>query len=434
MKKTVILFTVFIVMGIAPLWAEGEDVMEIGTAVETALRNNLSLQSERIGLGTKERVQDNLWNTFLPSMSVSAGLSRSGGDTTSSQASSSPWGLSVGFQAGLPLSPVNKYSINDVKLSYKQGLLTLEEAEKLIEREVKKSFYNLILLKERIGITEGTIETAQKRYALTKTSYENGLVSELTMLNALVALEKLRPDLEAARLAYDDALLSFTYMLGFEPGTSITPAGTIEPEYISLDGSTLADEYLGGRLDVRSDVSALQILENERKLAKADEFMPSLSFSYSYNLGLNDPFTGSWSGENWTERNTFGISLSFPLDGFIPGSSSKVKIAGIDDSIEKARIELESTTRLGEIEIRTLVLGVKKSYRTLEVLKKNEELALKTWELTELEYGAGITDILTVEEASDTLAQARLDVIEEKYACLSGLIDLEYALNNSLIP
>jgi len=82
-------------------------------------------------------------------------------------------------------------------------------------------------------------------------------------------------------------------------------------------------------------------------------------------------------------------------------------------------------------EIETIVLTLDKSLRILEVLEKNVALAQKTYDLTEQEYNAGIVELLEVEEVNDDLQEAKLNIIEESYNYLSGLFDLEYALNTT---
>jgi outer membrane protein TolC len=148
---------------------------------------------------------------------------------------------------------------------------------------------------------------------------------------------------------------------------------------------------------------------------------------------LHDPFHADWgSAESWSGNSTFGISLSLPLDGLIPGSWSKVKIKEIDDSIGRARIELTQARQLAEIEIESIVLSLDKSLRTLDALEQNVALAQKTYDLTEKEYNAGVVELLEVEEAYDELQEVKLGVLEEKYNYLTGIFDLEYALNTRL--
>ena len=148
---------------------------------------------------------------------------------------------------------------------------------------------------------------------------------------------------------------------------------------------------------------------------------------------MSDPFRADWgSSGSWNDSSIVGISLSLPLDGLIPGSSSRVKILEIDDSIEKTRIELVQKQELAEVEIESIVLRLAKTLRTSKALEQNVALAQKTYNLAENRYNAGVGGLLEVEDAYNALQEAKLGVLEERYNYLIGLFDLEYALNTQL--
>jgi outer membrane protein TolC len=409
--------------------------LDLSTALRLARAHNLSLQAEQIDLQTVDRARRNTWNEFLPSLAVSTGLSHSGnGDAvTAASVDSSPWTLSAGVSAGLSLSAAPRYRIQETRLAYQTGKITYEDAAKQLERDVKKAFYEVVVKRETIGLIEQNLQTAERRYLQEKEGYEKGLVSELTMLNAQVAYENLKPDLEEARVAYRTAELELKQMIGLDRTSDVSVHGTLETPELALDVETLLAEHLQDRFDVRAQVNTVQALENQKKLAAAEEFSPTLSLSYSYSTSLNDPFHAEWAGQGeWSGRSTVGLSLSLPLDGLVPGSSSKIKVREAEDSVHKAYLELRQTMQSAELEIETLVLQIQKSMRTIQVLERNVELARKTYDLTEREYQAGITGLLELEEASDNMREARLNQIEESYAYLSAVFDLEYALNAAL--
>jgi outer membrane protein TolC len=437
MKQGIIIVLVSLFV-LAALSVSAEEItLDVDSAVQLALQNNLGLQAEMLDLETAKRAKQNSWNEFLPSIDIGTDLIHSDTGQNTATTESSPWNISAGIRASLPLSTANGYSITNTKLAYEAEDLSLEAVEKQLERDVKKAFYFLIVLDEVKKIIEQNIETAQKRYDQAKTNYDNGLVPELTMLNALVTLENLKPGLEEAEVNCETAEMQFKQAIGIDRKTSLIISfaeGTIErTQSLALEVESLIDEYLSTRLDVQSKEKNIQMLENQKKLTSAEEYTPVLSLSYSYTTGLNDPFNADWgSAGNWSQNSTFGISLSIPIDSLIPGSSSYVKVKEIDDSIEKARIELSDIEQLAEVEIASIILSLEKSQRNIDVLEQNVVLAQKTYDLNEREFNMGVVDLLGVEEAYNRLQEAKLSVLEEKYNYLSGLFDLEYALNTDL--
>ncbi|UCB44362.1 MAG: TolC family protein [Spirochaetota bacterium] len=438
MKRSYFL-TLIIFLILAAIIVRSEEIkaetitLDIESAVSLALQNNLDLKASHIDFKTKKRATQYSWNEFLPSINVGAGLTHSEGYRTSSISPSSPWDMSGSISASLPLSAANAYSITNNQLVYEVEKISLEETEKLLELDVKEYFYNLIVLKEKIKLIKQNIDTAQKRYDQAKINYESGLVSELTMLSAQVTLENLKPELEELKVSYETSEMQFKQILGLDKDVTLSITGSIEPKYLALKAKTLIPKYLPTRLDVQSLEKTVQVLENKKKLTQAEEYTPVLSLSYSFKAQIDNPFQSNWgSPDSWSDTSTFGISLSLPLDGLIPGSSSRMKVKEIDDSIEKTRIELTMTRQLAEVEIESIVMRLDKSLRTLKVLEQNVTLAQKTYDLTEKQYNAGVVGLLEVEEAFDALQETKLGVLEERYNYLTGLFDLEYALNNKL--
>jgi outer membrane protein TolC len=299
------------------------------------------------------------------------------------------------------------------------------------------------------------------------------------MLTALVNLENLRPDLENARLDRRVAELELKQLLGIELDTQVSVTGDVqtmplpdvlvdaagagEPyvaETVQTDGRDLdesaaesaaetvpeavpeaatevgtvisgeIEQAIRERPDVLGLVNQVQVLENTRRLTRAQEFGPVLSLSLSHQAAVNDPFGGGWG--DGSRSTSFGLAVSVPIEGLVPGSPGRQSIAEVDDSIEQAGIDLDQAVREARVEITTAVLELQTSLRVLEVLEQNAELARRTYQLAEQEFEAGLEELSTLEEAYDDLQEAELQILEERFNYLSGLFDLEYAVNIDL--
>lgn len=84
--------------------------------------------------------------------------------------------------------------------------------------------------------------------------------------------------------------------------------GTIDPEILEADTDRLIADYLAGRTDMRSAGLQLRRLAASRSM-RSWARAPSLSLS------------GGLSGLEGEEQNiSASLTLSIPLDGWIPGS------------------------------------------------------------------------------------------------------------------
>jgi outer membrane protein TolC len=434
MNAKSLLAALLVLAGIAaaPLAAE-QVTLDVEEAVLKARENNLSVQSARIDLGTLERERNASWNPLLPGLGVGASLNQSQSVTSQGLASSSPWSLSASVSASLGLSSSIRYSIRGTELEYEAGLTSLAQTEKQLERDVRKSFYDLLLKQENIRLLEESQQTARKRLDQVSNSYEYGLASELDRLNAQVNLANVKPRLQKARTDYETAIMQFKFTLGLTQNVEVVLEGEIGAQGLELDAQQLIRTYGSQRFEVVSLLNDLAILENDRKLATAQELRPALNLSYTFRAAQGDPFSAAgWSGPGYSGTSLLGISLSMPLDGLIPSSASGIRLAGIDDSIQKNNLALAAARARGVITIESLVLNLERSAVAIEVLQQNAALAERVYQLTQQEYEAGLTDLLTLEESYSALEQARLDVLTEQYNYQSQLLDLEYELNAEL--
>jgi outer membrane protein TolC len=407
--------------------------LDVDTAVQLAIENNLELKSERIDLETAARAQKSTWNQFLPSIDASTSLSRSNEISTFGGQDSSPWNLGFAIKASLPLSAAKIESIRAVALDYQRGLVTYEMAKSELERSVRKAFFSLLVAQESIRLAEQELATAEQRYQQTRVNYESGLVPRLQVLSARVSAENLKPALEEQRVLYTSSLMDFQLLLGLDGKDELTLEGAIVANAYSFDSEELLERYMNNRLDIQSAHKQIEIIENQKQLQKKSSFTPTLSLSASVQPTLNAPFTSSWvDGDAWFDSGAMALAVSVPLDGFIPGSADKLELAALDDSIGKARLSLEQTRKRARIEVQSAVLKLDKSLRSIEALELNVSLAQEAYELTEKAYQAGTVELLEVKNASDDLQKAKLSLLNEKYNYLCGLIDLSYSLNTTL--
>lgn len=417
-------------------------------AVEIALRNNLSLASERLDAAAKKRKADTAWNVFIPQTEVSGTLSRwnlekSGvaavpgapiPGTPLYDAYAYPyelprWNASGQLSVQLVLNAALFEGMRNLKLDYEAGLISREQAELRLERDVRKSYLSILLLKENVSLMEETIAAAERRAALAQSNYRSGLAPELSVLQARVAAENLRPQLEELRNAYDATVGGFALSLGLPRGATLSFAEVEPPDFAVLDADALVGGAASGRVEHRGLRKSLELLESAKKLTLQQLYTPTLILGWTYDPAFSgDPMKDSWFAEDWEQSSgMFRATLSFKLDGLLPFTSDGQKRTEADERIESLRYALEQTVRGTETEIDTAVRKLAKSQRTVEALDLNVSLAERSYRLTEEAYRAGATDLLEVQNAELELRKARVEVLKERFNYLSGLLDLEYA-------
>ncbi len=459
MKRTELslpFFLLILTLTAAPAVLFGEDprVITVDQAVSLARQDNLNLQTKALEAETKKRTRDTAWNRFLPQVSASASLTRMTEDQDQTVSGLAPvppavggtydrvapyeeeielsqWNLSPKVQATLPLTPALFHGIQMTRKDYQAGLISREKAEAQLERDVRKLFYNLLLFERNIEITKQSIQTAADRYEQARINYQNGLIPRYQMLSAQVALENQKPGLEDQKIQYQSMLAQFRQLLGLPRGTAVQLQGDISVDPAQWKSDPLIRDFLEINLDIQSMENTLEILHLQKQLEN-DSRLPSLTLMYTLDPGaINDPFGADWTdGDNWQQKNgMLNISLSVPLDGWIPSSSTDVGVKNAQDNLEKTRMGLTQTREQLAMQVENIVRELNKSRQTLEARKLNVELAEESYTLAEEAYRAGGKELLEVQNAEIELQNARLGVLQERLNYINQLLELEYLLH-----
>lgn len=437
-----------------PAPATGELILDIEQAVELALANNVGLASSRIDAAAKERKVDTAWNVFIPTVDVSGTMARMNVQNTASGiipvidsfvppgefervkifSSEIPrWSASGSLSAQLMLNVALFEGMRNLQLDYEAGLITYAQARIKLERDVRKAYYSILLLEENVSLMEGNIAAAERRSDQAQANYHAGLVPELTLLQARVAAANLKPALEELRNAVTSSLAGFAMNLGLPRGTTIRLREVTPPVFVDLDADGLADTVASGRLEVRSLLKSLELIESARKLTVLQLYSPSLILGLNFDPSLApglDPFKDSWlDSDNWKQRSgMFRATLSYRLNGLVPVTKEAQGLVELDENREKLRMALAQTIRGMETEVDSIVLRLDKARRSIDALQLNVELAERAYTLAEEAYRSGAKDLLDVQNSELELRKARNEVLKEKFNYLTGLLDLEYAL------
>ncbi len=418
----------------------------IESAVAIALRNNLGLRSELIELEIARRNLAGRYNVFIPELSAGATLARPHvapeiDELTEAQAQTfgveledpPRWALRPELQAQLTFTTSMLHRIRGTQVAYRAGLLEIEDARKQLERDVRQSFYELLLLQENLTITDRRIANAAEQYEDAEANYEAGLIDEFSLLQAQVALENLRPQRRRQQLALDTGLLAFVQSLGLARGTELRLVGSISAADDELPPEEYVLGFVGGNPGLRQAEQSLRLLENQLELERSARH-PTLTLSYAENPELaGDPLSADpFDLDNWSRGGQFALSLRVPLDPHFPRSEARTRIDNRRSERAQAELEIQEAREQVELRITQLLRSLGASIEQLETLALNFELADRAYELALESYDAGLREFSDVRDAEVELEEARVAVLEEQYEYLSNLLELEYQLDISL--
>jgi outer membrane protein TolC len=460
-----------------PIFAQEREPVRLtpNDAVDMAIKNNLSLDSARINISTKKRASDLWWNQFIPSITVAGSLVRDNEKSTVTgmvpvdmapainpiysgindlnnylnpgqpkipllppntlygvypySVSAPQWHVVGTIQASLTISYAVFEYVNQLRLDYQSGLIGYEKAKLQLERDIRKAYNNMILLQESINLLRESYEAAGRRVEMARANYNAGLVPELSLLQAQVAVENMKPTIDQVENGYWLSMAQFAMFLGLPYDTpfELIPVET-ETEFVSLDVKELISKAATGKPDIQELRHTILMLQSARKM-QLHSFTPALTFSWNSQSLLLDAWKDNWGKyDSWRRSGQFTVSVGLRLHSLIPWSTDYQGVKKLEDSIRVANIGLAQLIQGTEIEIYNTILSLEKIRITTEAQMQTISLAERAYTLSERAYRAGLQDILQVQNAELELKQARVSMLEQQFNYLNGLIDLEYAI------
>lgn len=427
--------------------------LTVDQAVDYANQNSKTLKSSAIDLEMKKRANDYKWNQLLPSVNVSATMSRSNeytdptagigemlnplmqamgqqGFPASEETEAKHWRAvgNVGISWNFSFALVDGLRL--IRKQYEAGQITWDQTLRQNELQVRKLFYGLLLQQEGLALQQQSLENARLRAQQAQVNYRNGLIPELALLQAQVAYENQRPSILKQEQAMKQQLDLFGFLLGVPAGTEIVLEGEINPSFIDLDTDELISLYAQNHPDIPSLQKNLEILNLNLSVQNMQAYTPSLSLSWGFQPVVAD-ISSNWI-DTYVDNGAFSATLAWNLTNLLPFSANRQAAKDIKDNIRKLELSLETLVEKTELDIRTQVDALAQSQAAIEASAGNIQLAQRSYDMTLVAYRNGTVELLDVRDAENQLNQAKLGLANEKFNYLSGLMDLEYTLNTKL--
>ena len=431
----------------AALWAEadaGEMVLTREDCVERALRTDAALQRKAVDMETARVGAANLWAEFFPAVSAGASLVYADVVPESRKTFPADAEYQVPLDITLTLSSVLPIPINMriAKLAYETRLLDWQTEQRAVSVRVSQEFFRLLVEEESIALLEEMLAIAERQLAKDETQFRSGLTNELSVLRSRLSVENARYAVDKARRDRRQNIGAFLSAAGFTDeemsGKEIRLTGTIETPPLALDADGLADgladrlieAFLPKRPDMVAAAAEIERLELTASRTSLSQRGPEISLSGTYRGNLAG---GTLGGENqpFSSNLSARLSVSIPLDSWIPGTKGAQAVSSANAEVEKARLNLQSVRQSAANSIRSIVESMQSTLLSIEIARLRAEIAERTYRMSEAAFERGAMEILDYENARASWAQARQDLLKERLAYKNLTLDLERELNAS---
>lgn len=451
MKKIIIVSILFL-SAVSNIFAEKNTktqeplTLTVEDAVSYALTNSKSLKSSQIDLEIKKRAKMYSWNVFLPSLNVSGTMSRTNevsnmmdsimqvvnpSYTPSEPTEVNHWVAVGNVSAQLNFNLAMIQSMSASKANYEAGLISWEQTCKDTEMNIRKMFYGLLLMEENLKIQNELMDSAKARWQQSEINYKNGLVPQLSALNAQVAYENKKPAILELTQSLKQQKDTFAFLLGIPYGREINLVGSIDTRFVKVNADELVQKYAEENLDVKALKKNIELLKISLNASRLSTFTPSLSVSYGWQPTVTE-IDSNWLDNN-NDSGSFSATVVIDVMKMMPFSANMQSIKDTKQNLAKAELGLSQLLQNTEIQIHTLVDKLNKSEASIKASQMNIKLAQKAYDMTVKAYNSGTQELLDVKDSENSLSQAKLGLLNEKLNYISALLDLENAINVKLV-
>jgi outer membrane protein TolC len=417
--KTKILLCLF-VFAASNTWAE--ITLDIDSAVSRALENNLSLKRSEMDTASAKRKYDRSWNSFIPSFGAGVMAAHPTSITDPIPPQSDVWMPGFSFSASLSLTPAIFANISQTKQEYEAGRINYAAACQELEFQVRRLYYQILLLKANVELAELNIESAVSRHEQTCALQRVGRASNLDELSARLDVQTQQTNAQNSLSAYNNALDSLKYFLMIPMDETVSLQGDLH-NFIKGDHITTVESHHES-MQMSVLRQSIAVIEAQRRTAQLRSYAPSLNFSWNAAPLYIDQL-GEWKDSS----GQFSISLSFKLDNYLPWSSAKEQIDSLGDAAAKQQSLFAETAVNHQNTVQKLLRDITRSEETIETLRLNVTLAEETLKMYTESYRNGAVDLQTLYSTRDNLRTAQNRLLSEQFTLLSAILELEKELN-----
>lgn len=294
--------------------------------------------------------------------------------------------------------------IATARLQQQQADQQTSLVEQQIRFEVIKSYYGLLLFREKLKVAEEAVRTAEADVKRARDLVETGVVVQSDLLAARVQLSQFRQQEIQMAGELATALAALNVALGLPVDTPQRPLAELVDRRFTVDNlEMLSTEALQNRPDYQRAVLSSRA-RAEQLHGTRGEWLPRVDAFV--NAGRSSEHFTNGSGDY-----AAGATVSFNL--FDAGRKSRIAQASAAQSIANAEEEQLANQIRFEV-VRAYQQYVAARERLMVVAEVSAQ-ASETLRIVQDRYHAGITTITELLHAETALVQARSDVLAARY-------------------
>jgi outer membrane protein, multidrug efflux system len=291
--------------------------------------------------------------------------------------------------------------------------------------EVVSTYFLLLDYRERLKISESTLESRMESLRIIQERFDKGIVPEIDLNQAQIQKEIAATTVPLYKRLAVQTENSLSILLGKLPASIKSGTGLENRDIPPVIPTGLPSQLLVRRPDIAESEYLLQSQNAQIGVAVAKMF-PAISLTGLFGLASDDLSTLTVGDPAWSISGT----LLGPLFNF-GKNTSRVEVE--EAQTRQALYQYEYTVINAFREVEDALIDVRTYKEQLESLTRQYLAAKNAEKLSRMRYDLGVTSYLEVLESERTLFSAELQLSEIRQSTFNSYIRLYKALGGGWI-
>ncbi|MEO0553884.1 MAG: TolC family protein [Bacteroidota bacterium] len=317
------------------------------------------------------------------------------------------------------------FTYNTRKLELKELELNLEDAMinnslqlLTLEQQVTQSFYNFYQLQNDLTIARDELENQEVSYEITQNKVEADLLAKEELYQAELNLATSKSTLENNEVSLANAADDFKLLLGLPLEEDISVDVDVDFITSQVDLNQAIQYGLESRMELRQREITIERSQFDLTRTRAlNEFKGSVDLSMGI-IGVDPVAAQVYDMPQTTPR--VGISFSIPIWDW---GEKKARLAASNATLQINEIDLEQ-------EKNNIIIDIRKTYRSLQNLENQIEIAEQNVKNAELTYEINLERYRNGDLTSIDLNQFQSQLSDKKSELAAALINYKIELLN----
>jgi len=390
--------------------------ISLGEAVTQAQRNSPAAVQARGQLRTSSSAIRSAYGAFLPSLSMSMGQTKQGGQRFDPlrgpvTQSASPWQYSLGFSSNLELFDGGR---RFAQLRAARADESAAEANDVAQRftialNVKREYANVLAARESESAARAQLEQAEAQFRASVARVQAGAATMSDSLRSVIQVGNARLALITAQNNLRVASASLTRLVGTPFLVTANPADTLERITFTVDSLVLTELAQRGPA----------VLQAERNLsaATADEwaaktsYLPTVTLGFSYNGNRQDSSYVLTSFGPYAYGRQFSVRMNYSLFNNFNREDQVLRARVAEDN---AAAQLRDARLAAQQSIIQQIGALRTAEERIRIQQASVAAAEEDLRVMQQRYALGASTLLDLLTSQSQLNQARVALIQAR--------------------